>query len=430
MTMRQVKSYFLIFLFSTAIFSCSDDDTPINTDKDSEENPDQGAGENPEDPSQIESRYVVAATPNALEGVADYLLALESLNSGEISLVGNGVEQDGTYRYYIRNNNKFFSLLYGQGNPGAVTTYQLNAMGKLDMISDFQAETVQSFTNMDDEILMTKISRNSTNPFASWYRLDTETSQLVGEGQINTQNIIDNDELAFFTWMTQVGDQVYAPFMSVKACCNDSFGTEYPDQAWIAVYAYPEMQLETIIEDDRTSFIGRYFTSGLGVVENGDIYAFSSAVATTNGEASSTKPSAITRIKAGEEVFDQSYFFNLEEASNGYYMTEQTYVGNGVFVLNMSPVATKGAYTTGKRLAIVNVYDKNLIWVEGMPAESDITNITSQNNYVEDDIVHIGVTTEAGSYIYQIDATTAMATRGIEVKGGTITAISKLDIEE
>ena len=142
--MRQVKSYFLIFLFSTAIFSCSDDDTPINTDKDSEENPDQGAGENPEDPSQIESRYVVAATPNALEGVADYLLALESLNSGEISLVGNGVEQDGTYRYYIRNNNKFFSLLYGQGNPGAVTTYQLNAMGKLDMISDFQAETVQS----------------------------------------------------------------------------------------------------------------------------------------------------------------------------------------------------------------------------------------------------------------------------------------------
>ena len=111
-------------------------------------------------------------------------------------------------------------------------------------------------------------------------------------------------------------------------------------------------------------------------------------------------------------------------------MTEQTYVGNGVFVLNMSPVATKGAYTTGKRLAIVNVYDKNLIWVEGMPAESDITNITSQNNYVEDDIVHIGVTTEAGSYIYQIDATTAMATRGIEVKGGTITAISKLDIKE
>ncbi|MCL6218182.1 DUF4374 domain-containing protein [Zunongwangia pacifica] len=419
--MKQVKSYFLILLFSATIFSCSDDDTPINTDKDS--------GENPEDPSEVESRYIVAATPNALEGVADYLLALESLNSGEISLVGNGVEQDGTYRYYIKNNNKFFSLLYGQGNPGAVTTYQLNATGKLDMISDFQAETVQSFTNMDDEILMTKISRNSTNPFASWYRLDTKTSQLIGEGQINTQEIIDNDELAFFTWMTQVGDRVYAPFMSVKACCNDSFGTNYPDQAWIAVYSYPEMELQTIIEDDRTSFIGRYFTSGLGVVESGDIYAFSSSVATNNGEANSIKPSAITRIKAGEEVFDDSYFFNLEEASNGYYMTQQTYIGNGAFLLNMSPVATKGAYTTGKRLAIVNVYDKSLIWVEGLPAESAIKNITGQNNYVEDDIVHIGVTTEAGSYIYQIDATNAKATKGIEVQGGTITAISKLEIE-
>ena len=229
--MKQVKSYFLVLLFSAAIFSCSDDDAPIDTDQGSDENPDQGSGENPEDPTELESRYIVAATPNALDGVADYLLTLESLNSGEISLIGNGVEQDGTYRYYIRNNNKFFSLLYGQGNPGAVTTYQLNTTGELDMISDFQAATVQSFINMDDEILMTKISRNSTNPFASWYRLDTETLQMVDEGQINTQNIVENDEMAFFTWMTQVGDQVYAPFMSVKACCNDKFGTDYPDHS-------------------------------------------------------------------------------------------------------------------------------------------------------------------------------------------------------
>ncbi len=419
--MKRVKSYFLMLLISVAIFSCSDDDSPLN--------PEQGDDDNSEEPSEQESRYVVAATPNALEGVADYLLSIESLNSGSVSLIGNGVEQDGTYRYYISNNNKFFSLLYGQGNPGAVTTYQLNANGGLDMISDFQAETVQSFTNVDDEILMTKISRNSTNPIASWYRLDTESSQIVDEGQINTQDIIDNDELAFFTWMTQVGDQVYAPFMSVKACCNDTFGTDYPDQAWIAVYSYPEMELQSIIEDDRTSYIGRYFTSGLGVVENGDIYAFSSAVATTNGEASSTKPSAITKINAGEEEFDDSYFFDLEEASNGYYMTEQTYVGDGVFVLNMDPTASKGAYTTGNRLAIVNVYDQSFVWVEGLPNEDAITSITSQNNYVEDGVVHVGVTTDAGSYIYQIDVDNASATQGVEIEGGTITAISKLSIE-
>ena len=41
-------------------------------------------------------------------------------------------------------------------------------------------------------------------------------------------------------------------------------------------------------------------------------------MATTNGEASSTKPSAITKFNAGQEEFDDSYFFNLEEASNAY----------------------------------------------------------------------------------------------------------------
>ena len=57
------------------------------------------------------AKYVVTATPVALEGVADYILTTENLEEGSISLVGNGVEQDGTYRYYITNQNKFFSLL-------------------------------------------------------------------------------------------------------------------------------------------------------------------------------------------------------------------------------------------------------------------------------------------------------------------------------
>ncbi len=88
--MKRVKSYFLMLLISVAIFSCSDDDSPLN--------PEQGDDDNSEEPSEQESRYVVAATPNALEGVADYLLSIESLNSGSVSLIGNGVEQDGPYR--------------------------------------------------------------------------------------------------------------------------------------------------------------------------------------------------------------------------------------------------------------------------------------------------------------------------------------------
>lgn len=409
--MNKLNVFFLASAFAFLGISCSsDDDNPA---------PEPGAN----DPT---AKYIVTATPEATEAVADYILTTPSLSEGNISLVGNGIEQDGTYRYYITNNNKFFSLLYGRGNPGAVTTYALDVNGTLSKTSNFLAETVHTFTNVDDEVLMTKVSRNSESPYADWYRLDTNTSQFVGEGQINTADLAPAGEQAFFTWMTQVGDKVYAPFMSIKACCNDAFGTEYPDQAWVAVYSYPEMQLEKIIEDDRTSFIGRYFVNGLGVDEQGDTYAFSSGVATSNDIATSTKPSAVTLIKAGETEFDQDYYFNLAEASGDYYMTNQFYMENGKFLVFMDPNSGKGSYTTGRKLAIVDVYAKDITWVTGVPDEEAITTL-SVNNYVSEDdsSIFVGITTAEGSYIYTIkkDAT---ATRGILVEGGTITAISKL----
>ncbi|MDT0677670.1 DUF4374 domain-containing protein [Autumnicola musiva] len=408
--MKKFNLYTLLFIsLSLFITSCSDDDNTPNGEAYVEPGP-----------------YIITASPQESEGVADYLLTVETLTQGRTTLVGNGIEQDGTYRYYITNNNKFFSLLYGQGDPGAVTTYEMNSSYGLDKLSNFQAETVQSFTNVDDEVLMTRISRNSANPIASWYRLDTESSTIVGEGAINTNELAPGDEQAFFTWMTQVGDKVYAPFMSVKACCNDSFGTEYPDQTWIAVYSYPDMQLEKIIEDDRISFIGRYFRSGLGVVENGDVYAFSSGVATNNTEAVSTNPSAILKINSGETEFDEDYYFNLEEVAEGYYATNQFYVENGMFLVFMEPQESKGAYTDGGRLAIVNVYNETLTWVSGTPEESEIINI-SVNNYIENGVAHVGITTEEGSYIYNINASSASASRGLKVEAGTITAISKLD---
>ncbi|SHG16651.1 protein of unknown function [Salegentibacter echinorum] len=411
--MKKINLFNLVILaLSLAVVGCSSDD---------DTNVDNGGGEN-----EAQARYVIAATPVASEGVADYLLTANNLSEGSISTAGNGIEQDGTYRYYVTNNNKFFSLLYGQGNPGAVTTYELGGEGTLQMLSDFQSETVQAFAPVNEDVLLMKISRNADAPVASWYRLDTETSQFVDEGQINTAALAPEGEQAFFSWLTQVGDKVYAPFFTVKACCNDSFGTSYPDQSWVAVYSYPEMELETIIEDDRTSFIGRYFTNGLSVDETGDAYAFSSAVAVSNGDFSSTKPSAVTRIKNGTTAFDETYLFDLEEASGGYYVTDHVYAGNGNFVVFMNKEKTS-AYATGNSLAVINVYNKTFDWISGMPDAENITSITTNNYVGEDGIVNIGVTTRESSFVYNIDIATAAASQGLEVQGGNITAISKLD---
>ncbi len=371
--------------------------------------------------------FVLAVTPVASEGVADYLLTTNDLESGTVSIVGNGIEQDGTYRYYVTHNNKFFSMLYGQSNPGAVTAYGITD-GRLNKLTDFQSETVQAFAPVNDDILMLKIPRAITNPLANYYQVNTNSLLITKEGTLNTQDILKNGESAFFTWIKQVGNKVYAPFMSIKACCNAAFETAFPDNAWIAVYSYPDMTLEKVITDDRTSFIGRYFRDGLAVDEKGDVYAFSSSVATGNKVLNSSKPSAITRIANGATEFDKSYYFNIEAVSNGKNISNWTYVGQGKFVVQMTTKEEKGNYTDGKHIGIVDVYNKTYKDVTGMPDLETIKAVTYNNYSPKDGTAYIGIaTTDAVSYVYKIDASTATATKGIRVEGGSITAVSKVE---
>lgn len=319
-------------------------------------------------------------------------------------------------------------MLYGQGNPGAVTTYQLNSQGALEKVSDFQSETVHAFAPVGDDIVMARVAR-SGEPIGAWYRINADQVQIVDEGQWNLEEIANNGERAHFSWITQVGDKIFAPYFSIKGCCNDGFGTSYPDSSWVAVFDYPSMELNKVIKDDRTSFIGRYFLSGLEVDEQGDAYAFSSSVATSNGAMTSTLPSAFTRIKKGELEFDQSYYFNVEEKADGYYVASKTYAGNGKFIVTMNK--TKNAYAAGNRFGVADVYNKTFTWVTGAPSEESILSVTT-NNYSPKDgtSAYIGITTDQGSWVYEFDAQEATATQGLKVEGGTITAISILEAAE
>lgn len=382
--------------------------------------------------SENPGNYVIAVTPTAIAGKADYLLTASSLESGAASIIGNGTEQDGTYRYYVTANNKLFSMLYGQGSPGAVTVYGIKE-GKLDKLNDFTSATVHAFAPVNDDILMVRVPRRvaaaGTPTVYEWYRVNTTTNAEVAKGTVDAIIPSGNGEIAHLSWIKQVGNKVYAPYFSIY----NSFFTKFPDQAGIAVFSYPEMQYEKTIKDTRTSFIGRYFTDGLGLVENGDCYAFSSSVAADDDPATaavdakmtSTKPSAITRIKAGTTEFDLSYFFNFEEVSKGYVITNWLYIGQNKFIANIEPVATKGQYVVGKRLAIVDVVNKSVTAVTGFAEPNTISSVTTTNySPVDGKTGYIGVNlTNGTTYVYKIDASTATATRGLKVEGGLITAI-------
>ena len=400
-------------LFSALIaftaFSCSSDE---NTGSE------QGGGVD-----TGKTKYIITATTGAV-GIADYLLTADDVSTGSISTIGNGIEQDGSYRYYITAQNNFFSLLYGQGNPGAVTTYNLNAEGKLVKKSDFQAETVHVFAAVNKDILTIKVPRSGATSIASMYKIDAEQSIITGQAQQDTKILAGNGERAFFTWATQVGDKVFMPYMSIKGDGLDNFGTVNPDSTWVAVYNYPELKLEKVIKDNRTSYLGAYFTNGLFQDENGDAYGFSGAIATSNAALTSTKPSAIVKIKKGTTEFDQSYFFNVEEKSGGYKISSTSYISKGKFLLLM--YGNAGKNNGAVKLAVADVYNQTFKWVTNAPAT--LTSATTRYNITSEDgnSAILGINTPEGNWIYSINGTTAVATRGMKVEGGQITAIQKL----
>ncbi|MFB6454563.1 DUF4374 domain-containing protein [Chitinophaga sp. Hz27] len=376
--------------------------------------------------SQGRTRYVITATPIGTTGIADYLLTADQLDNGTISTAGNGIEQDGSYRYYMTHKGRFFSLLYGQGNPGAVTTYRLDTKGQLVKTSDFQTETVQAFTKVNDELLLIKIPRSGTE-VASFYRIDALQSKIVGNGTIDIVKLAANGERAHFTWATQVDNKVFAPYMSIKGCCGDAFGTSFPDSTWVAVFSYPDMKLEKVIKDNRTSYIGAYFNNGLAVTESGDIYGFSPAAATLNSVPVSTKPSAFVRILKGTTEFDQRYFFNVQEASGGHHISNQTYLGNNKFLLLM--YGDKNALTGNRKMALVDVKEKSFAWIKGAPEEIQSTSASYNNNTtsVDGKTAYIGLNTATGSRVYSIDIAAATVTPGLVIEGGKITAITKME---
>lgn len=411
MKRRNLFAFFALAIGAITFSSCDDD----NNNGGQEVDPDTNA------------QYIVVATPDGVMGEgADYILQANSLTEGSITTKGAGIEQDG-YRYYTFNNNKVFSLLYGQGNPGDVRVYDLGTTGLLKHEGTVNTPTVQVFGSYEKELILIKTPR-SGDENATILRIDTDGVQISDTKYVNVVDLAGNGERAHFTGAFKVDNKVYAPYYCIKGIANQIFHSDFSDSTWVAVFSYPSLELERVIKDSRTSYIGYYFAqSGLQQVENGDVYAFSTATQGGTGVVASTKPSAAIRIKKGATEFDQSYFFNIQEKSGGYHLSNAQYLGSNRFFLTM--YAEKGKTEGTVNFAIVNVVDQSFTWVTGMPDPDKIAHI-GRLPYISADgnTIAWGITTKSENpHVYVVNVATATATKGLEVQSGSITAVGRLE---
>lgn len=376
---------------------------------------DPDPGPLPED----QSKYVFVAYSVGSEGVesAPYIISSVSITGGTVDLK-DGVETD-AYSF-IPQNNRIFAAVWGDQGP--VTPYGLNEKGAITQIGNtVNAPTAAIYGPVGDkEWVGGGFTGSFESPNATLFRYDAENLILAGRNTIDMSKAAVRDEWPTWYGVFPVdGDKLYIPYDLAPS----NGDTKFRDSTWVLVVNYPALTFKGIIRDGRTGPIGSWFgMHGLKQIEDGDVYAWSSAVASKN-------PSAIVRIKKGTSEFDKDYLFNIEEKTGGLKLSRGEYIGGHKFLVSI--FATKedaGEWSARTRMAIVDVKEQSFTWVNGIPEHIQMG--YKQKIYVEDDkkTAHYVMKDDAGKhYVYNIDIESAQATRGLEfVNVSDITTISKL----
>lgn len=407
--MNRFNFFLLAGLFlGLAMTGCSDDDdNPIP------------------DPELIgNSKYILAAVGS--DQLSVYLLTADDLSTGSLSLAGNGIEAEGFT--FVTQNNTLFGSVFGGYSQGPTTAYNLDANGKLVKGITLNTPSCNFAVPVNkDAIVQGSVSYFVSSPTSSFTVLNAVNPQITSTASYDMFQMAGNGEMAYINGLFSIGsDELWAPYRCIKGVTGNQWGSDYMDSAWVAIFKYPDMTVKKIIRDNRTSFIGEGGSQqGLEKIDNGDIYAFSTA------RQGSTKPSSVTRIKSGTEVFDQSYLFDIEATSGGYKYARVTYVEGTRFLSEMYTDASiaPGAVSGLAKLAIIDVDKKTVTWVVNSPTYALSLFITP--TYVESDkeTINIPITDASTGVvsIYRVNISTATATKGVDITGASgIYAIEKM----
>lgn len=370
------------------------------------------------------SKFVFVVFTDGSGGEAGrYIVTTDDVTTGSISTAGNGIETE-AYSF-IRQNNKLFGIVYAAQGP--TTPFGLNAEGKLAQSSasvNTEMTGVYGTVN-DNEYVGGSVNRSKESSIATLYRFDANNPKVLGRNTVDLAKITGQEEMAVWNGITQVDNKLFAPLTYTPGVTGQT--TKYVDSTWIAVFDYPSLAFKKIIRDGRTGPIGNWFgMQGVKQIEDGDTYAWSTAGGTAT--LKSKNPSAIIRIKKGQEEFDKSYFFNVEQAT-GTKIARGEHIKGSKFLMTLYATNEVGGVSGGRvKLAIVDVVAKTVQYVTGVPEHAQMS--YNMKVYAEEDgkTVYYVMKEDAGEhYLYVVDVATGTGKKGIKFQGiADVTSITKL----
>lgn len=423
------------------------------------------------------AEYVIASSVTASNSTTNVLISSSSLDSGNVSVMGNGLVNDGATQWVFYKDKYLYGLTYNQGNAATTRSFIRNAEGELEARSgEYAVKRFTTFGVYDKYVMATStgngptewVDENGYLPkmfLVSYLDVETETfianptdkaymsENFLGNGEyVTLAGILERDgkllsvavPMGLSQYGVKDGDGKWIVAGNEDLVKTEAGGsgsgayqkdelqwTQYPNECWVAIFDDASMTSKKLIRTDKISYAcGRnksQYYQMIWAADNGDVYVFSPSYAKTMADPrqQTTLPAGVVRIKAGEEEFDPTYYVNIEEKSNGRAFLRSWHITEDYFLLLMydSPLAA-GATFTANQLAIIKAETGELTEVEGLPE-----NISGFGNapYCEDGKAYIAVTT-TDSYpaIYVVDAKSAKALKGVTIEATQVNGVGKL----
>src|SRR5690606_2760996 len=179
-----------------------------------------------------------------------------------------------------------------------------------------------------------------------------------------------------------------------------------------AVVNYPTMTINNTITDIRSTTPGgpTVYAKASFIDEAGDLYFVTDPVYNYDY----TSPSVIYRIKSGQTVLDNTYYFDLSANTSGGKGAAMWYIGNGKAIIR-TRVAGQ-SIDADHSFTVVNVQNGSFIKTLDLPADKGERMV--QAVIVEDGKAYIAVNSADKDYIWEYNPATESLTPGAEFIGG------------
>lgn len=336
----------------TALLACGTAFTACSSDDDNTKAPAIGGG----------SAYVVAGTvTGGTSSTAAYLLTSGSLDEGEVTAVGNGLETNysraATWLFF--GNRYLYRLSYNMGSDGTTVAFYLGNDGRIHQRSgEYSIQNFTAYGTYGNKIITTATAAGNTSDAygnkaygINFTILDVE-KETTETKTINAENFLGNGEYVMLAGLLEANGKIYSGVVplgcspygvaagAVKKGNEDLVkgesggtgggmytagtldGTQYPDECYVAIFNDASFTNPTIVKTDKMSWAAGRMRSAyyqtIWAADNGDIYVFSPSYAKLQSDPrqKTTHPSSVMRIKKGATEFDSTYEpFNIEAAA-------------------------------------------------------------------------------------------------------------------